>query len=368
MTARPSFLVVDDDVVDRRALRRAIEQSGPPADVDEAGDAAAALAQIARREPDCILLAAELVGSIELVRQLRAERLVPIVLVVSSQQDDTLLQQAADAGITDYVVASELTPPRLAVRIQLAMRTGRAEAESARQREHANRAALEKDEILAVVSHDLRSPLHAISLASEALADELAVGTTRGASDGPARYLGAIERATSRAERLISDLLDASAIENGALVIATASIDAAAIVRQAVADHEPLAKETGARIEARIPDEPVVVRADRERVLQVLGKLIGNSLKHAKGSPIELALEPRERDVVFSVRDNGPGIALAAQPHIFDRYRSGRGRKQGAGLGLAIAHGIVAAHGGEIAVDSTPGEGARFYFTLPRAP
>jgi signal transduction histidine kinase len=103
-------------------------------------------------------------------------------------------------------------------------------------------------------------------------------------------------------------------------------------------------------------------------VLQVLSNLIGNSLKHAKGTPIELSIERKEREAVVAVRDHGPGIAAAELPHVFDRYWSGRTKKGGAGLGLAIAKGIVSAHGGRIAVDNTDeNKGAKFFFTLPLA-
>jgi signal transduction histidine kinase len=205
----------------------------------------------------------------------------------------------------------------------------------------------------------LRGPLHAISLATEALRDEVS---------GPAaRYLGAIERASTRAERLITDLLEASAIENGALQLTRAPIDAGAILKQAAAEHELLVKESGSKIITHIPDDPIVVQADRDRVLQVLGNLIGNSLKHAKGAPIELVLHKREDAAVVAVRDHGPGIPKTELPHIFDRYWSGRQKKGGAGLGLAIAKGIVSAHGGKIVVDSQQGSGAEFQFTLPLA-
>jgi signal transduction histidine kinase len=241
--------------------------------------------------------------------------------------------------------------------VTFAIRIGRAEAESARAVEQARALARARDEVLAVVSHDLRGPLHAISLATEALKDEIA---------GPAaRYLGAIERASQRAERLITDLLEASAIENGALQLARAPIDAGAILRQAAAEHELIAKETGGKIVAHIPDEPVLVQADRDRVLQVLGNLIGNSLKHARGAPIEISVERKNGEAVLQVRDHGPGIPQTELPHVFDRYWSGRTKKGGAGLGLAIAKGIVSAHGGAISVDSQQGQGARFCFTLP---
>jgi signal transduction histidine kinase len=361
MTETVRLLMVDDDVVDRLAIRRAIEQSGLTSEIDEAGDADEALAKVAQRRYDCLLLDHDLPGTpgIELTRTLRAHgNLVPIVYV-TGQQNEELLQAAVEAGVTDFFPKGDLSPRRLALRIRFAIRIGRAEAESARSLAAANTAARARDDVLAVVSHDLRGPLHAISLACEALRDEL---------PQPAmRYLGAIERASARAERLIADLLEASAIENGALQLSRHPVDAGAIIRQAAADHELLVKESGAQIDAKVTDEPTVVQADRDRVLQVLGNLIGNALKHARGTPIEISLKRNGKEAVIAVRDKGPGIPEQAIPHIFDRYWRGRTKKGGAGLGLAIAKGIVDAHGGRIDVASTQGQGTEFSFTLPLA-
>ena len=94
---------------------------------------------------------------------------------------------------------------------------------------------------------------------------------------------------------------------------------------------------------------------------------IGNALKHARGAPIEISLERNSHDAVIAVRDNGPGITDSELPHVFDRYWHGRAKKGGAGLGLAIAKGIIDAHGGRIAVASKQGAGAEFSFTLPLA-
>jgi signal transduction histidine kinase len=282
--------------------------------------------------------------------------MTPVVLL-TARQDDELLQAAADAGVTDVFPKTDLAPRRLELRVRFAIRIGRAEAESVRAVGAAQQAARAKDDILAVVSHDLRGPLHAISLAVEALRDEI--------PDSSKRYLGAIERSINRAERLIVDLLEAAQIENGRLQLNRGTVDAVSIVNQAAQDHELLAKESGGVIVAQLPGEPTLVSADRDRVIQVLSNLIGNALKHARGSAIEIGLKRGGKDATFVVRDGGPGISESELPHIFDRYWSGRQKKGGAGLGLAIAKGIVDAHGGKIAVASQHGKGAEFTFTLP---
>lgn len=361
MSERIRILVVENDLADRLAIRRAIEQSGLDAEVEAVSTASEALDEAAGRF-DCWLVDHDLPGTTgtELTQELRSRGDPTPVLLVTGQQDEELLQAAVDAGITDCLPKSDVSPHRLALRIRFAIRIGRAEAESQKSLNAATRAVRARDDVLAVVSHDMRTHLHAIGLAGEALRDEV--------TGDALRFLGAIERASQRAERLISDLLEASAIENGALRLSCASVDAAAIVRQAAADSELLVKDSGGQITTRVPAGSTLVSADRDRVLQVLGNLIGNALKHARGTPIEISLEPSGKDAIIAVRDKGPGIADSELPHVFDRYWHGRTKKAGAGLGLAIAKGIIDAHGGRIAVASKQGAGAEFSFTLPLAP
>lgn len=361
MNERLRILMIDDDRVDRLAIRRALEQSRIAANIDEASSAEEALEKVGANRYDCLLLDHDLPGKsgTKLTALLRERGNHTPVVLVTGQQNEELLEAAVEAGVTDFFPKGDLSPRRLLLRIRFAIRIGRAEAESAKSLAAANQASRARDDVLAVVSHDLRGPLHAISLACEALREEISGDATR--------YLGAIERASSRAERLIADLLEASAIENGALTLTRGAVDATSIVKQAAADHELLAKETGGMITAKVPEEQTIVSADRDRVLQVLGNLIGNALKHARGAPIEISVARDAGEAVIAVRDAGPGISDAELPHVFDRYWSGRTKKGGAGLGLAIAKGIIEAHGGRVAVASKHGEGAEFRFTLPLA-
>ena len=355
------LLVVDADPVDRALTRAALDRGGLGDHIDESGDAEDAFARVTAGHYDAVIVDQDLGGvpGFELAARMRRAGDATAVVCLMTSADEPALQAAVDAGVTDFLHDRDRLPRRLALRVEFALRVARSEAELARSVAAANRASAARDDVLAVVSHDLRGPLHAIGLAVEALRDEVPQGCHR--------FLAAIERASARAERLIADLLEASAIENGVMELSRYPVDAASIVRQATADHELLAKESGGAISAVLPNDGVVVDADRDRVLQVLGNLIGNALKHARGAPIEISVERGDGKARIAVRDRGPGITEAELPHVFDRYWRGRTKKGGAGLGLAIAKGIVAAHGGEIQVRSAAGAGAEFAFTLPLA-
>jgi signal transduction histidine kinase len=340
------------------SLRHAIEASDltPVQVVERSPDSLEGAAEF-----DCILVDAELGArsGLDVVRDLRTGGLTAPIIIVSADATDETLEASVAAGVTDFLTKSDITPRRVAMRVRFAVRITEADVASRHAAAAVTRSARVRDEILAIVSHDLRSPLHAIGLACEALRGQPEQTGTR--------YIAAIERAAQRAERLITDLLEASAIENGAIALHVHPIDAAAVVRQAAADHELLVKETKASIDTAVPSEPTLVAADRDRVLQVLGNLIGNALKHARGTPIELRLERLDGEARIAVRDHGPGISDLELPHVFDRYWTGRDKRGGSGLGLAIAKGIVDAHGGKLAVTSRRNEGAEFAFTLPLA-
>jgi len=355
-------LIADDDEADRALIKYSLAESGLDVAPDEARSAAEARAKLRATPYDCVILADALPDQrpAELVAALRADELIAPILVIMDGTDDDAEQALVDAGATDCMLKSEISPRRLARRLRFVVRVGRADVESKRALSDALTSSRARDEVLAVVSHDLRGPLNAIGLASDALRDEVT-------SDDARRYLGAIERAATRAERLIRDLTEAIKIENGSLEIAPRPIDARALIEQARTDHELLVKESGARIETVLPDHPVQVVADRDRVLQVFANLIGNAIKYAKGTPIALTLTERDGSAVFAVTDQGPGIPPEELPHVFDRYWQGRKKKRGgAGLGLAIAKGIIEAHRGTIAVDSKVGRGTQFEFTLGR--
>ena len=232
MTDRLRLLVVDHDPVHRLGLVRAIEQSSLDAEVLQAGGFDEGLARLHEGRYDCVMIDHDLPdrGAIKLTTEIRGDGDPLPIIFVTGLHDEDATQQAIDSGVTDFHPKNDLSPRRFAFRIKFAIRVAKAEAETVKSLDQATAAARARDEVLAIVSHDLRGPLHAISLATEALKDDAGAAATR--------YLGAIERASSRAERLISDLLDASAIENGKIALNRTTINLGAVARQAAADHE----------------------------------------------------------------------------------------------------------------------------------
>lgn len=255
-------------------------------------------------------------------------------------------------------------PEDLVLAEELGRRAGVAldNARLLRQRE---RAVELRDEVLAVVSHDLKNPLGAILLSAERLqrAREL---------DDLARLVPTItKRIRSSAERmgrLINELLDLARLRSGHIELREAPTRPGDLLVEVAEALRPLAEEREVDLQVAA-STPTSVRCDRDRVLQVLSNLVGNALEATPpGGRVTLRADDRETDVIFSVADTGRGIAKEELPHVFERFtRGSHSGYAGAGLGLAISRALVERHGGSIWADSEVGRGSTFFFTLPLA-
>ena len=219
-------------------------------------------------------------------------------------------------------------------------------------------------EVLAIVSHDLRTPLNTISMGTLLLADPSQPEENR------THVLEVIKRAAERMERLIKDLQEIARLEAGrSLRIEARRVELATLLREGC---EALHVQAGAKeqdVSCDLPASPVAVWADGDRICQVMGNLIGNAIKFTpRGGCITLAARREGGVVLVSVTDQGPGIAPQHLKHVFEPYWQAKSTARlGAGIGLKIAKGLVEAHGGQIWVESNAGAGATFKFTLPVA-
>lgn len=252
-------------------------------------------------------------------------------------------------------------PDDLALAEDLAARAALA-VDNARLYQKAKRAIEARDEVLAIVSHDLRNPLNTIGAGASLLLELPLTEEER------TEQLRIIKRSVERMDHLIQDLLDVAMIEAGRLSLERKELAAEVLVKEACESFRQPAAEKAQSLECEVPEELPPLFVDHQRALQVLNNLIGNAIKFTpEGGRITVRAEPVAAEVLFSVTDTGPGIPPEELPLLFERFWQAKKVKGGAGLGLAIAKGIVEAHGGRIWVESKLGVGSTFYFTLPVA-
>lgn len=225
-------------------------------------------------------------------------------------------------------------------------------------------AARARADLIATVSHDLRSPLHTI-LFSAALLEKGALA----AAAHEARHLERIRRTAEYMDHLLADLVDSAKIEEHRFLVDRAPCAVAPLVIDVVEMMLPLTASKSIRLETELDPAAAstIVWMDRARMAQVLTNLLGNAVKFTpEGGSIAVRAELREGEIVLAVRDTGTGIPREDLDHIFDRYWQARQTAQlGTGLGLFIARGIVTAHGGAIWAESEPGAGSSFFVSLP---
>lgn len=231
-------------------------------------------------------------------------------------------------------------------------------------REQAEAASRMREDLVAIVSHDLRNPLSSISMSAEVLQAVVPPDIAPQVK----RPIETIVRSAGRMKRLISDLLDVASIDAGALSVRQERHDATALMREAVEMMLPMAVEKSILLELDLAPAPLEVLVDKERVLQVFSNLIGNAVKFTReGGRIGLTARDEADFVAFSVSDTGHGLSAEHLEHVFDRYwQAHKEGRMGIGLGLSIVKGVVDAHRGNVWAESALGKGTTFHFTLPR--
>jgi PAS domain S-box-containing protein len=227
------------------------------------------------------------------------------------------------------------------------------------ERQHAIRA---RDDLLGVVAHDLRNPLGTILIQAALLRRR-----DDAANQNPAQL---IERSAHRMNRLIEDLLDVTRIEAGMLSLDRAWVSARSVVGDSAEALRSLASSASLELRLDAAEDLPDVFADRDELSRVFENLVGNAVKFTeRGGSVTIGAASRDGEILFWVADTGIGIAGENLPHVFDRFwQAKKAERRGAGLGLPIVKGIVEAHGGRVWVESWPGRGSTFYFTMPAAP
>lgn len=220
-----------------------------------------------------------------------------------------------------------------------------------------------REDVLAVVSHDMRNFLQAIKSGS----DMLSRREKSLSEDVKATIHARIRTTVDLMTRMITDLMDMVNIKAGRVSVAPQPEIINSIINEVVSVHEPIAQEKGIRLSALQPAGNIVVLCDRERILQVFANLLGNALKFCGlEAAVSIRTEIRAEQLFIEVKDSGPGIAADDLPHVFDPYWSAHeNRHRGTGLGLYITKRIIEAHGTQIWIESAAGQGTTVHFSLP---
>jgi signal transduction histidine kinase len=359
MKSVKTVLLVEDNPGDARLLREMLnEHDTHNSELMHVACMSEAEKHLSEHAVDLILLDLGLPDARGLEAIRRARTAVPSVplVVLTGSDDEALAAQALQEGAQDYLIKGQIECRGLLRALRYAIERKRLERL--------------KDEFIATVSHELRTPLTSIAGSLGLL-----MGNAAGNLPDPVARLLAIAYTNSqRLVRLVNDILDIAKMDAGQFVYNFGQVDVRSLVEQAIEANRGFADSCGVRI--RLEDGCAVdeVRADSERLTQVVTNLLSNAIKFSPvGGEVVLAIEKGTDaihiSVLISVRDHGPGISVDFKPHIFERFAQADAtdarQKGGTGLGLSIVKQIVDRLGGEVGFADAPGGGTIFHVELP---
>jgi len=356
------ILIVDDTPANLQLLSGMLRERGYK--VRPAPNGETALRAAHATPPDLILLDITMPGmdGYEVCRRLKADvrlRDIPVLFISALHETEDKVR-AFHAGGLDYVSKPfQLEELEARVHTHLELRRHRLELED----NYARLRELEqlRDSLTHMVAHDMKSPLLAVQLSLDVLRFSLPrddAGTTE--------VLETARASLNAVVQMIAQMIDVSRMESGSLALERTDTDLAELAAEMLAKHGPLA---GARSLLRDAPAPVVTPADADLIRRVLANLIGNAIKFTRSDGlVRVSVRDDDSAARIEVRDDGPGIEPELHARIFEKFGQVRDDKAhlGTGLGLTFCKMAIEAHGGAIGVESTPGSGSTFWFTLPR--
>lgn len=374
MTARSLILLVDDIDENLVALEALLRRDD--ADIITARSGNEALELILQHELALAFIDVQMpeMNGFELAEYMRgAERskYVPIIFLTAGTGEANRVFRGYESGAVDFLFKPvDPTILRHKADAFIGLDQQRKKLAEQYQQLQASEALLRdavqaREDVLAVVSHDIRNFLQAIKSGVQMLNKP----PEKLGAEARVAIHGRLSSTVDLMSRVIADLLDMASIRSGRIEVQLRPEIAGNLLNEAAAVHEPLAEQKGIglTVQCDVPNE--VVSCDRERILQVFSNLLGNALKFCRhGDQIRLSMRAMDDHVQASVIDTGPGIASTDLPLVFDAYWSGaKNRRNGTGLGLYITKRIVEAHDGRIWIESEPGHGTVVHFTLARS-
>lgn len=353
------ILHIDDDEANRYAVKVILEKEGYSVISAEDGRKGLALVESL---PDLIILDIRLpdINGFDLCRQIKANPQYNSISVLQTSATFTSsdnrvegLESGADGYLAQPIESTVLVAT---VRSLLRIRNAEKKAQEASQ---------SREDMLAIVSHDLRNPLSFIMLQMKLLERQLK--NERYSNEKIYQKLHAVTNSCQRMNRLIQDLLDVSSIEEGKFNIIKSHFYASELLNDSKTMFEDQAKNAGIKFVTNFSGPDLKVLGDRERLLQIMANLISNSIKFTPhNGTIEVNCTSSDNKLKFEITDTGAGIAKVDLEHVFDRFWQGHLEKKGGfGLGLSIVKGIIEAHHGEVELTSEVGVGTKVSFYIP---
>jgi signal transduction histidine kinase len=396
-SANLKILIVDDDEVDRMAVRRAIKTAGIQVEVHEADTCAGAILALKTQPFDCIFLDYRLPDQdgLALVQMIREEGILSPLIVLTGQGDEQIAVDLMKAGASDYLAKSKISPGRLAQMLRNALRVHQAEQEAAlvnqrfkesyellieqhqeleQQRQQIYEQNLEliqaaalKSRFLATISHELRTPLNVILGFSQML-----MRPSKGSlSDKQTEMVQRIFNNGKNLLEMLNEVLDFSRIEANRLDLKPESFNLEHLITTTVDEVCSLAVLKQLTLTSKVNLQNAVVFNDPVRLRQVLVNLLSNAIKFTSSGKVWVEAQEISPDrLSIAVHDTGLGIAPEHINYIFEAFRqvdqTATRKHSGTGLGLAITQSLVQMMGGTITVASQLGQGSTFLIELPR--
>jgi len=361
------ILVVDDDEVDRMAVRRALRAGGIGAEVREAADVDSALDALRDGVFDCVLLDYQLPGGdgLRVLRRAREAGVDTPIIMLTGQEDTQTAVEMMKAGASDYLAKGGLSPERLERSVRAAVRIHQAESEARRAEEERERAVAARSQFYAAMSHELRTPINAVLGYNDLLLAEVYGPLNERQAQGLERS----QRAARHLLELVNDVLDLSKLEAGKMEILVEEVSAPELIEDLFVTVRPMAEERKTALSLRGEACRRTILTDPRRVRQILLNLLSNAIKFGEGKPIEVhCAEGPDGGISVAVTDQGVGIPTADLPRIFDEFvQLPSANTGGTGLGLPISRRLALLLGGSLEVESRPGEGSTFRLLLPAA-
>lgn len=362
------ILLVEDDEMDAELFLRNIRKAWPGLVCERVQDRQAFVAHLESRQWDLVIADYNVpgFGPFELLETLKERGSDLAVIVISGAVGEEVAAKLMKVGAADFVRKANYE--RLVPTIRRARREKAIELREREAKRRAEEAVNARQEILSIVSHDMKNPLSAMRLQLDYLKRVTTLDRTKLSRDDLLDQIGKLSRSVDRMTTLIQDVLDLSKIESNNLAVQTESNHPIKLLSDLVSSFEAIASERGVSLEADYANAPETSVFDYHRIFQALSNLIGNALKFSsQGGRVLISCftAPEDSALVFEVTDTGPGIAEEELPHLFDRFwQSKQNRTGGSGLGLYIAKAIVEAHGGEITAGNVRNGNSGAVFTL----